>query len=252
MSTLAHAHNVSAIILAAGHGSRMKSTLPKVLHPLKGKPLVEHVVDHVIESTCCAKPIVVVPSTHTLVQDHLGTKATYVVQYEQLGTGHAVMQAESVVPKAHDIVLVLNADVPNISAASIDAIIHAHKVSDATITITSTVTPDFLEWREAFRSFGRIIRNTSNDVMAIVEYKDASEEQKNITEVNGGIYCFTASWLWNHLHNVKNNNVQQEYYLTDLIDMAISEQKKVCATHVDPKEVVGISTQEDLAKAQTL
>lgn len=242
---------IGAIILAAGHGTRMKNDLPKVMHKLKGKPLVEHVVDNVIECGCCEKPVVVVSAHNTLVQDHLGDKAVYAVQEEQLGTGHAVLQAKDMCEHNRTI-MVFNADVPNISKESIGQVIETHEKEQATITLTSGEVSDFLNWREAFLSFGKILRDKENNVIGIKEYKDATDQEKNIKELNGGIYCFDKQWLWKNLQEIKNTNAQKEYYLTDLIDVAIKQGKKVCAVKLNAKEIVGISTQDDLARAETL
>lgn len=242
--------NVGIIILAAGDGKRMKSTIPKVLSPLHGKPLVAHVVDHVEESGCSGKPVVVVCANHTQVQDHLGNRATYVIQEKQLGTGHATSMAESVLKEHVAHVVVLYGDMPFLSAESINRLIERHVERNNTVTLMTVTVPNFEGKFVPFYSFGRIVRRSADGHIArIVEAKDASEEEKAITELNPSYFCFKAEWLWKNLRNLKNDNVQREYYLVDLVKVAIEDDERVSSISIDPKEALGVNTQEDLRLA---
>ncbi len=245
--------NIGVVILAAGDGKRMKSTLPKVMHELTGKSLVEHVLDHVEGVQSFIKPIIVVSPKHTLVQDLLGDRAEYVVQPEQLGTGHAVSVAESKLKDAVSHVVVLYGDMPFISSQSINKLIVRHLERKNTVTLMTLIVPNFEEVYQPFYGFGRIVRRHEDGHIArIVERKDASEKELAILELNPSIFCFKAEWLWNSIKSLKNDNMQKEYYLTDLIQIAIAEGQKVSSISIDPREALGINTAEDLETAKNL
>lgn len=242
---------VGVVILAAGDGKRMKSTLPKMMHELKGKPLVEHVLAHV-EDSGLGKPLVVVSAKHSMVQDRLGSRALYVVQKEQLGTGHAASIAESVLKDTVGHVLFLNGDMPFVSGESIRRLVERHIERKNTITMMTVTVPNFENENQAFIGFGRIMRGQNGHIVRIVENKDATEEERNIRELNPSVWCFEVSWLWKALKNIKNENSQKEYYLTDLIGMGIEEGVKISSIAIEPKEAIGINTAEDLEVARTL
>ena len=244
--------NIAIVILAAGDGKRMKSTLPKMMHELGQKPLVEHVVAHAEESSCCEKPLVIVSPKHTLVQEHLGKRADYVVQPEQLGTGHAASMAEAVLKDRASHVVFLNGDMPNVSAESIKRLISRHVERNNTITMMTVTVPHFQDEYQSFAGFGRIVRGSNGHIVRIVEKKDASDSELEITELNPSVWCFEASWLWKSLKNLKNENSQKEYYLTDLISMAIDEGMKISSISIEPKEAIGVNTAEDLEVAKRL
>lgn len=233
------------IILAAGHGKRMQSELPKALTPLHGKPFIAHVLDAVKESGACDKPIIIIGQKGDQVRDTLGTSYSYAVQDKQLGTGHAVMIAENIAKNA-DLVVVLYADHPLVSAQTIKNIVNTHIKDNAILTMATATVPDFLDWRSAFVAFGRFIRDENNNISKIVEMKDATEEEKEIKEVNPAYMCFDATWLWSHLHTLKNENAQEEYYLTDLVGMAFNENQKITTISIDPREALGVNTKEQL------
>lgn len=233
------------IILAAGHGKRMQSELPKALTPLHGKPFIAHVLDAVKESGVCDKPIIIIGQKGDQVRDTLGTSYSYAIQDKQLGTGHAVMIAENIAQNA-DLVVVLYADHPLVSAQTIKNIVNTHIKDNAILTMATATVPDFLDWRSAFVAFGRFIRDENNNISKIVEMKDATEEEKEIKEVNPAYMCFDTNWLWDHLHSLKNENNQKEYYLTDLVSLAFAEKQKIASVAIDPREALGVNTKEQL------
>jgi bifunctional UDP-N-acetylglucosamine pyrophosphorylase/glucosamine-1-phosphate N-acetyltransferase len=243
--------SVQIIILAAGHGKRMKSELPKALTPLKGKPFLLHLLDTTKKSNMCQDPIIVIGKNGDQVKNFLGNKYFYAVQEEQLGTGHAVMSAKNLAQSAQT-VLVLYADHPLISAKTIKNIISTHNNNSAIITLATTIVPDFSDWRSAFLSFGRIIRDEKGNIIKIVENKDATDEEKKVTEVNPAYMCFNGEWLWKNLQNLKNNNIQNEYYLTDLISMAFNQKQKIMTVEIENKEALGVNTKEQLDLMESL
>ncbi len=239
------------IILAAGHGKRMQSELPKALTPLHGKPFISHVLTAIEESGVCSNPTIVIGKKGDQVRDTLGPVYTYAIQEEQLGTGHAVMIAESDGNDA-DIVMVLYADHPLVSADTIKKLKDTHIETGATLTMATAIVPDFNEWRSAFSSFGRFVRDDNGNIVKIVETKDATDEEKEIREVNPAYMCFNASWMWKNLHALKNENAQGEYYLTDLVGLAFASNEKISTITIDPKEALGVNTKEQLELIETI
>jgi len=230
----------------------MQSELPKVMHLLHGKPLVEHVVENVRASGVVQKPVVVVSAKHHLVQDHLGDRADYVVQHEQLGTGHAVAVTEQLLKDTVDNVIVLYGDMPYLKPDSIARLLEEHTKQDAVLTVLTATTPDFEDWKQAFKTFGRIVRQGDGSIARIVEYKDASQDELAIRELSTCFFCFRADWLWTHIKTLSTDNAQSEYYLTDLVQMAIDEGEHVASREIDIKEVVGINSREDLQIVEKL
>lgn len=245
--------NIGIVILAAGDGKRMKSPTPKVLVPLHGKALVEHVVEHAEESGCCEKPVVIVCANHTMVQEYLGDRVTYVIQEKQLGTGHAVAAAQSALHGRGDHVIVLYGDMPFLKPESIRRLAERHCERGNTVTLMTTTVPNFDGTRRCFDSFGRIVRDASTGHVArIVERKDATEEEAEIRELNPSYFCFKADWLWRHVNKLQNNNAQGEYYLVDLVKMAIDAGEKISSIDIDPTEAMGVNTLEDLEAAHSV
>ena len=242
--------NVGVVILAAGEGKRMKSELPKVMNQLKGKPLIGYVVS-TVENAGLGKPVIVVGYKQKMIQDYLGPRAAYIIQEKQLGTGHAVVCAED---KLHDAdnVVVLYGDMPFISESSIKKLIGQQKKEGAAIVLATVTVKSFEGVGKYFYDFGRIIRNDKNEIIKDVEIKDATAKELEVNEVNSGFYCFDAKWLWENLKNLKTNNAQGELYLTDLINMAFEQKKKIGSITIDAKEAVGINTQEQLGMAHNL
>ncbi|MCF7795026.1 NTP transferase domain-containing protein [Patescibacteria group bacterium] len=239
------------IILAAGKGTRMNSDLPKVLVPLKEKPMINYLLDSISKSNIKTKPIIVVsPDNHEQIQGALKEyDVRFALQDRQLGTGHAVHSArDEVSPKAEK-VLVLYGDHPFLSSESIDDFIN--KDVEA-LNLMSVKVDDFSDWRKAFYHWGRLVRDEDNKLEKIVEFKDASEEEKQITEVNPAMFIFNSSWLWENISNLNNDNKQEEYYLTDLVSAAFKQGKEIKTTQIDSKEAMGINSIEELEIAKKL
>ncbi len=232
-ATIAKYMKTQIIILAAGHGKRMQSEIPKALTPLNGKPFIEHILDTIESSGVCDKPVIVIGQKGDYIREALGDGYTYAVQKEQLGTGHAVLSAKESVNPENDITLVISADQPTISMQTIQNIIKTHIEKTPTITIGTVVVPDFKDWRVGlYTNFGRIIRDSDGSVKKITEFKDATEDEKRIKELNPALYAFDTKWLWKNIDSLKNENAQGEYYLTDLIKIACDQSKKIEAVPV--------------------
>ena len=238
------------IILAAGKGKRMEEEIPKVLLPLKGQPCINYLLDEVKKIPEIGKPIIVVGYKYNDVQKILGDSYLYALQRQQLGTGHAVMAAESKISAKN--IIVLYGDVPFVKASSIKKLMLLHNNNKAMISMFTTRVPDFKGHRSNFLHFGRIVRDKYNEVSKIVEYKDASDEEQAITEINPGIYAFNTEWLWNNIHLIKNENSQNEYYLTDIAGLAIEAEFKIYTAPISYKEVIGLNTKEQLSFAEKI
>ena len=244
---------VKIVILAAGQGTRMKSVLPKVLVSLEGKPMIKHLLDSVRKSGLDKKPVIVVGYEKEKVMKELGFGYNYVVQEKQLGTGHAVMSAEKILKNKTDHIIVFYGDHPFISPQTIKKLLEKHLESKAKITLATTTLPDFENWRSFFYiNFGRIVRNKKGEIVKIAESKDANKEEIKIKEVNPAYYCFEAKWLWKKLKMLKTNNVLGQYYLTDLIQIAMQEKIKIQSINIDPEEALGINSKEDLKMLENL
>ncbi len=240
------------IILAAGHGKRMQSELPKPLIEFQGKSFIARMLESVKGSGVCDNPIIVISRNGgERVKKALGEGYIYAIQEEQLGTGHAVMSAETLIKDA-DAVMVLYADHPLMSPETIRNLVSTHLHDNATLTMATAIVPDFLSWRAGLKLFGRIIRDKNNHIVRNVEYKDATEAEQDIKEVNPAYMCFNANWMWEHLRKLKNNNAQGEYYLTDLVGMVFNEQQEIASILIDPKEALGVNTKEQLELMQSL
>lgn len=238
---------VQIIILAAGFGKRMANQLPKVLIPLNGKPLILHLLESVRQSGVCETPVIVIGQKADQVRASLGTDYTYVIQVEQLGTGHAVACARSAVEGHASHVLVLYGDHPYVSAKTIRAIADAHRAGTNVLTMATTLVDDFEGWHQGFADFGRVVRDSEKRVSAIIERRDATAEQLEIREVNPSYFCFRADWLWPRLSQLTNHNGQHEYYLTDLAGIACREGQPITTVAIEPREALGVNTAEQLA-----
>ncbi len=243
--------NIAVLILAAGLGKRMGGELPKVLTPIKGQPLISYLLKSVKDSGVCERPTIVVGKQADMVKAALGPDYQYVLQEQQLGTGHAVLVAQEALRDATD-VIVLYGDHPLISSDFIKKLASAHLETGSVLTMGVVHTPDYDDWRSELRSFGKIIRDQDGKIIRIVERKDASEEEAKIMELNPGYYCFKADWLWEYLEKITTDNAQQEYYLTDLVAMAVAEGHSIKTVAVAPKEALGINTPEQLRAIEQL
>jgi len=235
------------VVLAAGFGTRMKSRLPKVLHPLAGRPLVEWVVK-TAESVTNRRPVVVVGHGKEGVQCLLGDRVEYAEQKQLFGTGHAVMQAEPYLRGQTEQVLVLYSDMPLLREATLQKLIDLYqqnhdqeKLAMAMLTIE----------RDDPQGFGRVIRSQDGQIQAIVEEVDCTPAQKQIRELNPGIYCFNADWLWDNLPKLKKS-AKGEYYLTDMVAIAARQNWQVLGMQAPSAEVYGINNRVHLAAAATV
>ncbi|MBC3766563.1 bifunctional UDP-N-acetylglucosamine diphosphorylase/glucosamine-1-phosphate N-acetyltransferase GlmU [Neptunicella marina] len=227
----------SVVILAAGKGTRMKSSLPKVLHPIAAKPMLQHIIDTVQQLDSDNIHLVYGHGGDQLKQSICGNKLNWCLQQEQLGTGHAVQQAADAISDSED-VLILVGDAPLIQAGTLKRLIETKKNSDLALLTVHLNDPS---------GMGRIIRN-GEQVVAIVEHKDASEQQRQINEINTGMMMMRGSDLKRWLGLLKSDNAQGEYYLTDVIAMAASEGKVIKAAHPDTAvEVEGVNNRKQLA-----
>ena len=234
---------VTAVLLAAGQGTRMKSALPKVLHPLCGKPMLWHVLE-ALKSAATEKPVVVVGHGADDVRQYLGDSADCVLQEPQLGTGHAAMQAESLLKGKTDFVIVTYADMPLLRGETFQRLVKTQRLNSGPFSLL-TVTADDP------RGFGRIVRKADGTVQAIVEEYVATPEQQRIKELNVGAYCFKADWLWDALHRIEKNPKKGEYYLTDIVEIAVRDNLPVQAVlHDDFMETIGINTRIHLSEAE--
>ena len=242
------------IILAAGKGVRMDSELPKVLVPLNGRPMIKYLMDSVVAAGVDPHPLVVVsPDNQEIISEALREYAVeYVKQTEQLGTGHAVGCARELIdqesPEAKNII-VLYGDHPFLKTESIKKFA---SIDPEAVTIMPTYLPDFDDWHQSFSHWGRIVRGASGTVEAIVEFKDASDEEKMITEVNPGFMCFNKEWLFRNIASLRDDNKQKEYYLTDMVKIAFAEGYTVGTLNIEPHEAMGINSPEELKIAESL
>jgi len=250
---------LAAVILAAGQGTRMKTKLPKVLHTIVGKPMVLYALENV-GTLSCDQAVLVVGHGANLVREAIShlhpfdsaqgkspiSNLQFVEQREQLGTGHAVLQAREVLRGTSDAVFVSYADMPLMRAETLKTLTDLHASSRATITMLTLVSDDSM-------AFGRVLRDSNNRVLGIVEERDATPEQLALRELNCGVYCFNADWLWDHLTQLKPTGKKNEYYLTDLVAMAVEENRKIEAvvSH-DAREMIGINTRVQLAQAEKI
>lgn len=238
------------VILAAGKGVRMGvNDMPKVLVMLKAKPIILYLLEEIEKIHQLAKPVIVVGYMAEKVRAVLGDGFEYAFQNQQLGTAHAVMAAEKYL-KA-DSVLVLYGDMPFITAESLKKLMRLHHEQKAAITMFTSTVNDFNAYA-SLAHFGRIIRDSYGNIVKITEYKDASIEERKIREVNPGIYMFNSRWLKNNIHEVKNKNAQGEFYLTDMVELAIANGQQIQSLSISPREVLGINSPEELHHAEEL
>lgn len=234
-----------AIILAAGKGTRMKSKLYKVLHPVCGKPMVEHIINRV-EETNPTEIVTIVGHGADKVQSQLGERSQYALQAEQLGTGHAVMQAAEFLKGKKGTTLVISGDTPLLTSETLDNLFEYHQGKGASATILTAHA-------ENPTGYGRILRDHVGIVDRIVEQKDATPEEAQVKEINTGTYCFDNELLFDALENLNTDNAQGEYYLTDIIEILKADGKNVAAYQTeDFNESLGVNDRVALAEANRL
>jgi UDP-N-acetylglucosamine diphosphorylase/glucosamine-1-phosphate N-acetyltransferase len=240
--------SVSAIILAAGKGTRMKSDLPKVLHKVLGRPMLSYVID-ACRAAGCDRLIVVIGHEAEMVRvafagmDH---QISWVEQREQLGTGHAVMVCQQELAGLSGPVLVLAGDGPLIRPGPLRELLETHRASGAACTLATSIMDDP-------GRYGRIIRDSNGDLAGIVEHLDATDAQRAIREVNVSMYCFDAAGLRSVIGKLGNNNAKGEYYLTDALALLRQAGKKLAAIPaVPPQEVLSINDVEQLRQVEAI
>ena len=233
------------VILAAGKGTRMKSKLPKVLHKVGGKAMLECVID-VANKAGARRNIVVTGFGGATVRQQLAGTVEFCEQSEQLGTGHAVLQTQSMLEDERGTVMVLCGDTPLLTSDMLARFYYEHQVSGAKATVLTAIMPDAT-------GYGRIIRADDGTVAKIQEHKDAAPDELKINEVNSGIYCFELPELFRALGKVTNNNAQGEYYLPDVVQILRSESEKIWAVIADDYEsTLGINSRSQLAEAEKI
>jgi len=247
------------VVLAAGLGTRMRSTLPKVLHPLVGLPLLAHVLNALDaipsspsfvpfqQSLQSQRPVVVVGYQAEQIEQTFGERCAYALQAEQLGTGNAVLAARRAIDRLDPLpqtVLVCYGDTPLVSSEALARLLAEHLTRRATLTFLTAIS-------EQPSDFGRVVRDANGQVREIVEMKRATDEQKRIREVNSGVYCFDRAWLWSALTALPKNGAG-EYYLTDLVAIASAQGCVVATVQGAYDETIGINDRVQLAEAEAL
>lgn len=239
--------SLAVVIMAAGKGTRMKSDLAKVLHKANGRPVIEYVLEK-SETLEPEKTVLIVGHQSDRVKE--ATKkypVEWALQEPQLGTGHAIMQAERALHSFTGDILILSGDAPLVNTATLRNLIDSHRKENAAATVLTARLKDP-------SGYGRIVRfGQSNTVSRIVEHKDASPEELLVEEINSGIYVFRSDILFNALQQITNNNAQEEYYLTDVFSVCFGKGEKVCAFETaNAEEIKGINTVEQLREAESI
>lgn len=231
---------LKTLILAAGKGTRMKSELPKVLHRVNGKAMLHKILE-IVDSLHPEENILIVGYKKEEILASL-VEPSYVVQEEQLGTGHAILQAKEKLEKYHGNIMVLCGDTPLLREETLEKLYAYHQEQSATTTVLTAV------YENPF-GYGRILKENGK-VLGIVEEKEANAEQKKIQEVNAGVYCFDSQALWEALSKINNHNEKGEYYLTDVLAIQAQEGKTVLSFQLeDAQEILGVNSKVELAEA---
>jgi len=241
-----HYPDLQVCVLAAGRGKRMRSNLPKVLHKVLGKAMIDHIL-HTVELLKPKGMAVVTGHASELVRAHVGQPANleWVIQDKQLGTGHAVKQCEQVIRDVRDVLIVCG-DTPLLQVDTLAKLVDEHRDSHADVTVL-TACPE-----NPF-GYGRLVRDDQGHVISIVEEKDATAEQSQITEVSSGIYCVRYEVLFNLLHAIGNRNAQREYYLPDIVPLALQAGQSVAAVQMDDAdEMLGVNDRVHLAHVEDI
>jgi bifunctional UDP-N-acetylglucosamine pyrophosphorylase/glucosamine-1-phosphate N-acetyltransferase len=237
-------NRVQLIVLAAGKGTRMQSTLPKVLQLAGHQTMIEHVLDAIEASQSDRAPILVVGFLGGLVREVCGERAEYCVQEEQLGTGHAVSCARNILSGNTDTVFVIYGDHPLLSAVTINQLLDEHHAKGNMLTLATTFARG--DFSKSFAGFSRILRNSEGSISGSVEVKDATEQHLLIDEVNPAYLVFDKDWMFEKLATLDNKNAQGEYYLTDLIGLAFAEDHPIADIQIPAHEALGANTRDQV------
>jgi bifunctional UDP-N-acetylglucosamine pyrophosphorylase/glucosamine-1-phosphate N-acetyltransferase len=235
-----------AIVLAAGAGKRMHSDLAKVLHPVLGRPMLDHVLDAVCGAGVQRVAVVVGHQAERVRAAVAGRGVEFALQAEQLGTGHAVLQTRSLLGGSRGTALVLCGDTPLLTSETLDALLATHRRSGASATVLTALLDDPT-------GYGRVLRGPGGDVRRIVEHKDANPEERRVCEINSGLFAFYLPDLFAALDRVRADNAQGEYYLTDTLEILLRRGRRVAAQPCrDPREVLGVNTPEQLRDVERI
>jgi bifunctional UDP-N-acetylglucosamine pyrophosphorylase/glucosamine-1-phosphate N-acetyltransferase len=237
---------LATVVLAAGEGTRMKSRSSKILHPLAGKPIAQYALDIALHLGA-KETVFVIGKNSDEIRHTLGERGvSYAYQAERKGTGHATLQARSLLQGRSDLVLVYYGDMPLLKAESLKKLVENQEQGRTALTMLTLINDDSM-------GFGRVIRAPDGRVLEVVEEKVATPDQLAVKELNCGIYCFDAKWLWSHIDRIPLNPVAHEYYLTDIVDIAVADGQRVEAiASDDPDEMIGINNRSHLARAETV
>ena len=241
-----HYPDLQVCVLAAGKGKRMHSSKPKVLHPVLGRAMIDYLL-HTVETLRPKAIAVVTGHASEMVMEHVGQPKNleWVIQDKQLGTGHAVNQCEDIIRDVRDVLIVCG-DTPLLRTETLSKLIDEHRGRDAVVTVLTAEPKDP-------HGYGRIIRDVNGRVSAIVEEKDADESQRSLSEVSSGIYCVRHEALFDLLHKVGNSNAQGEYYLPDIVPLALQDGKTVETVAMqDASEMFGVNNRVQLAEVESL
>ncbi|MDC0035178.1 bifunctional UDP-N-acetylglucosamine diphosphorylase/glucosamine-1-phosphate N-acetyltransferase GlmU [Chloroflexi bacterium] len=230
------------IILAAGAGTRMKSSLPKALHKLSGRPIITFVINSIIEAGI-EDIITIVPAEHHTFKPILENNSELAVQQTPKGSGHALLHAKKKTSTAKNI-LVLNGDMPLVKRETLTSLMNHHQSSKADLTLLTAQVGNP-------KDFGRIVRNSDGRIISIIEESEANESHIGINEINAGAYCFKTSWLWNALESLKPSK-SGEFFLTDLVTLAYNVNLKTESISAEEQEIIGVNNKIDLAKAEKI
>lgn len=232
-----------AVLLAAGQGTRMKSNMPKVLHKVCGKEMVNHVIDSLREAGIEDVNVIIGKGSEKVKEHTESRNVSYSLQEKQLGTGHAVKCASDFLKGKTGTVAIFTGDAPLITSNTIEKLVAFHESNNFKGTILTSIVQNP-------HGYGRIVRQHNGEVKKIVEHKDCSPEELNINEINAGMYCFDIDSLLNSLDKLSNNNAQGEYYLTDIIEILKQNNEKVGAIPVDFEETMGVNSRIQLADVE--
>jgi bifunctional UDP-N-acetylglucosamine pyrophosphorylase/glucosamine-1-phosphate N-acetyltransferase len=237
-------NDIGVIVLAAGQGTRMKSDIPKVLHRLGGTPLFLHALRAAQQLEPSRIAVIVGHGAGAVQRAYSGDDLCWVIQEKQLGTAHAVLCAESTFHGFTGDILILSGDVPLIRESTLKRLVDHHREQQAAVTLLTAKLEDP-------KGYGRIVRDDKQQITHTIEEKDASDLEKQIREVNAGIYVATAPFLFSALSRVNNQNLQREYYLPDIVAIALREGRTLAHLQVDDaREMRGINTREELARME--